>query len=83
VLNRRPRTGDIAEGQTANLLYYAHKLDAQRINIQWRAWPQDAVAQAWEPAGLAGAPSADSGSPLATGTQDERSRRGFSDFSRL
>ena len=33
--------------------------------------------------GLAGAPSADSGSPLATGTQDERSRRGFSDFSRL
>jgi len=33
--------------------------------------------------GLAGAPSADSGSPLATGTHDERSRRGFSDFSRL
>jgi len=33
--------------------------------------------------GLAVAPSADSGSPLATGTQDERSRRGFSDFSRL
>jgi len=29
---------------------------------------------------LAGAPSADSGSPLAT---DERSRRGFSDLSRL
>ena len=21
-----------------NLLYYAHKLDAQRINIKWRAW---------------------------------------------
>ena len=26
------------------LLYYAHKLDAQRINIKWRAWPQAAVA---------------------------------------
>ena len=25
----------------------------------------------------------DSGSPLATGTHDERSRHGFSDFSRL
>jgi len=21
-----------------HLLYYAHKLDAQRINIKWRAW---------------------------------------------
>ena len=34
-----------------HLLYYAHKLDdAQRINIKWRAWPQTAVVQAWEPA---------------------------------
>jgi len=33
-----------------HLLYYAHKLDAQRINIKWWAWPQAAVAQAWEPA---------------------------------
>ena len=32
------------------LLYYAHKLDAQRIDIKWRAWPQAAAAQAWEPA---------------------------------
>jgi len=50
-----------------------------------RAWPPAAAAQAWEPAqgNLAGAPSADSGSPLATGTHDDRSRYGFSDFSRL
>ena len=26
---------------------YIHKVDAQGINIQWRAWPQAAVAQAW------------------------------------
>ena len=32
---------------------------------------------------LAGAPSADSESPLATGARDERSTHGFSDFSRL
>jgi len=68
-----------------HLLYYAHKLDVQTINIKWRAWPPAAVAQAWEPAqgNLAVAPSADSGPPLATGTHDDRSRRGFSDFSRL
>jgi len=33
--------------------------------------------------GLAGAPSADSGLPLATGTHDRQLRHGFSDFSRL
>ena len=32
------------------LLYYAHKLDMQCIDIKWRARPQAAVAQAWEPA---------------------------------
>ena len=39
-------------GYSASLLYFAHKLDAQCINIKWRAWHQAAVAvaQAWEPA---------------------------------
>jgi len=26
---------------------YVHKVDAQRVDIQWRAWPHATVAQAW------------------------------------
>ena len=68
-------------------IYYTMltSLTCNALIYKWRAWPPAAVAQAWEPAqgNLAGAPSADSGSPLATGTHDDWSRRGFSDFSRL